>query len=148
MIPRTLQPEPWMDLAVCQEFDPELWFPEENSVTALGSPVRALCRSCEVRLQCLTFALQHGEEGIWGGFTGSVRRKILTQHNHGRPLEDIIAEDDEAWFASVEAQQQRRAALCHVTEPGRKQAAGVTAGKPWLSSPRSSSSAPPARLPQ
>ena len=109
MIPRLLAPESWMDLAVCPEVDPELFFPDEGAITSLSAPVRVLCRSCEVRPQCLSYALTHHVEGIWGGFTERARARVRAQHRAGRPLEDIIAEDDEAWFASVEAAQESRA---------------------------------------
>lgn len=109
MIPRDLRPEPRMARAVCPEVDPELFFPEDNSITSLGAPVRVLCRSCEVRLECLTYALDHHEAGVWGGFTEAARTRIVTQRNRGRRLEDIIAEDNEAWFAYVEAQQEAAA---------------------------------------
>lgn len=40
---------------------------------------RALCERCTVRAPCAAFALRHREPyGIWGGFTGSQRRRLLS----------------------------------------------------------------------
>ena len=105
---RMPRPRSWADLAVCAETDPELFFPANGTVTALAAPVRVLCRSCEVREDCLRFAFEHHEQGIWGGFTEQARSKLLTRHRKGTPLADIIAEDDAAYFASAEAELEAR----------------------------------------
>lgn len=107
---RLLRPEPWMDRSVCGEVDPEIFFPELGAITSQGSPVRALCRSCDVRVQCLSFAIEHGEEGIWGGFTGRARESVRARHRAGVPLEDIIAEDDENYFRHAEWSAETAAA--------------------------------------
>jgi WhiB family transcriptional regulator, redox-sensing transcriptional regulator len=40
---------------------------------------RALCQSCPVRARCAAYALRQREPyGIWGGFTESQRRRLLT----------------------------------------------------------------------
>jgi len=132
VIPRVMRPEPWTKRALCPEVDPELFFPADGSVITLGSPVRVLCRSCEVRLECLRYALDHCEEGIWGGFTESARIKILTEHNKGRPLEDIIAADNETWFATVEAGRvsARAAQRVRERERMRAKAAQIAAAQP------------------
>lgn len=64
----------WIDDAACRNMPKDLFFPEpgENSVLA-----RAICRSCSVQMQCLTFALQTGQtHGIWGGTSERERRRI------------------------------------------------------------------------
>ena len=39
-----------------------------------------MCRGCEVRHDCLEFALQNGEKfGIWGGLSERERRRIRRQ---------------------------------------------------------------------
>jgi WhiB family redox-sensing transcriptional regulator len=65
----------WQDFARCGETDPEVFFPEKGC-----SPKEAklICRSCEVRAECLEYALQHGERfGVWGGLTERERRPLL-----------------------------------------------------------------------
>ena len=64
----------WRDRARCAETDPDLWFPEK------GHPVAAakrICFACEVRDECLAYALAHPELlGVWGGFTEPQRRVL------------------------------------------------------------------------
>ena len=41
---------------------------------------KEVCRGCEVRHDCLEFALQNGEKfGIWGGLSERERRRIRRQ---------------------------------------------------------------------
>lgn len=66
-------PEPWMADAVCRETDPDLWFPE------LGSTAKAakrICGRCPVAAECLAYAIEHQEMGIWGGTSEKQRRRI------------------------------------------------------------------------
>jgi WhiB family redox-sensing transcriptional regulator len=64
----------WQDLALCAEVDPDLFFPEKGDSTAAA---RRVCAACEVRAQCLVWALDHGEiHGVWGGVTGRARRGL------------------------------------------------------------------------
>ena len=122
---RLLRPEPWMDRSVCGEVDPEIFFPELDAITSQEAPVRALCRSCEVRVQCLSFAIRHGEEGIWGGFTGRARESVRARHRAGVPLEDIIAEDDARFYAQIETfgtAKERRLAAQRLRRHARSQA--------------------------
>lgn len=83
---RTLPPEParedlaWMDLALCAEVDPEAWFPEKGGSTY---PAKRVCRSCEVRAECLEYALKHEDIsafGVWGGMSERERRSLKRQH--------------------------------------------------------------------
>ncbi|WP_072713724.1 WhiB family transcriptional regulator [Rhodococcus rhodnii] len=64
----------WRERAVCAQIDPDLFFPEapRHSGAASRRPqVRAaqeICRSCPVRGECLSWAIERGERyGIWGG---------------------------------------------------------------------------------
>jgi WhiB family transcriptional regulator, redox-sensing transcriptional regulator len=68
-------PEPdWRDAALCREVDPDLFFPEKGE-SAL--PAKSVCRSCEVRAECLDFALEHDERfGIYGGLSERERRRL------------------------------------------------------------------------
>ena len=59
--------ETWMDRALCAETDPEAFFPEKGGSTR---EAKAVCMACEVRQQCLDYALEHDERfGIWGGLS-------------------------------------------------------------------------------
>jgi WhiB family redox-sensing transcriptional regulator len=66
--------EDWHDYANCLGVDPDLFFPERGASTRESKEV---CRGCEVRHDCLEFALQNGEKfGIWGGLSERERRRI------------------------------------------------------------------------
>ncbi|MDO4792462.1 MAG: WhiB family transcriptional regulator [Buchananella hordeovulneris] len=63
----------WRDLALCAQTDPDAFYPEKGGSTL---PAKAVCANCEVRQQCLEFALEHDERyGIWGGMSDRERRR-------------------------------------------------------------------------
>ena len=67
------EPE-WQDRALCAQTDPEAFFPEKGGSTR---EAKRVCRSCEVRAECLEFALENDERfGIWGGLSERERRKL------------------------------------------------------------------------
>jgi WhiB family redox-sensing transcriptional regulator len=64
----------WQDRALCAQTDPEAFFPEKGGSTREAKKV---CRSCEVRAECLEYALEHDERfGIWGGLSERERRRL------------------------------------------------------------------------
>ena len=68
----------WMPRGACQGEDPELFFPIGASGPALYqiSAARAVCRRCAVARMCLTYALETGQAGIWGGTTWEERQAM------------------------------------------------------------------------
>ena len=48
----------WQEQANCLGVDPDLFFPERGAST---KEAKAVCRGCEVRAECLEYALTHGE---------------------------------------------------------------------------------------
>jgi WhiB family redox-sensing transcriptional regulator len=67
-------PEPWMDGAVCAQTDPEAFFPEKGGSTA---EAKKTCLACDVRAECLQYAITHNERfGVWGGKSERERRKM------------------------------------------------------------------------
>ena len=67
----------WKALSNCLGVDPALFFPERGASTREAKEV---CRGCEVRIDCLEYALQNGEKfGIWGGMSERERRRIRRQ---------------------------------------------------------------------
>lgn len=67
----------WQDLANCRGADADLFFPERGASTRAA---KAICRECQVRAQCLEFAIVSSEKfGIWGGLSERERRKIRRQ---------------------------------------------------------------------
>lgn len=70
-------PEPWMDRAVCAQTDPEAFFPDKGGSTR---DAKRLCLSCDVRAECLQYALKHNERfGIWGGKSERERHRLAKQ---------------------------------------------------------------------
>jgi WhiB family redox-sensing transcriptional regulator len=66
--------EEWQDRALCQETDPEAFFPEKGGSTR---EAKRICGVCEVKRECLDYALQHQERfGIWGGLSERERRRM------------------------------------------------------------------------
>lgn len=60
----------WRRRAQCREEDPELFFPfgPSGTVTNQTSQAKAVCKRCPVRAECLTWALETGQNcGVWGG---------------------------------------------------------------------------------
>lgn len=64
----------WQDLALCAEVGDDFWFPEKGGSTL---PAKQVCRSCEVRAECLEYALTHEEQfGVYGGLSERERRRL------------------------------------------------------------------------
>jgi WhiB family redox-sensing transcriptional regulator len=64
----------WQDKALCSQADPEAWFPEKGGSTGAA---KRICRACEVRLECLGYALKTDQKfGIWGGMSERERRRL------------------------------------------------------------------------
>lgn len=63
----------WQERALCAQTDPEAFFPEKGGSTR---EAKRICTRCEVKAECLEFALEHDERfGIWGGLSERERRK-------------------------------------------------------------------------
>jgi WhiB family transcriptional regulator, redox-sensing transcriptional regulator len=64
----------WQDRALCAQTDPEAFFPEKGGSTR---EAKKICLGCEVRAECLDYALAHDERfGIWGGLSERERRRL------------------------------------------------------------------------
>jgi WhiB family transcriptional regulator, redox-sensing transcriptional regulator len=69
--------EHWRTLAACQFADPDLFFPISSSGPSLAqvAQAKAICAACQVRRECLAFALRtHQVHGVWGGLSEQERR--------------------------------------------------------------------------
>ena len=61
----------------CRQMDTDLFFPEEPSETLrLKAVVKPVCSSCRFVHECLEWALDNNEVGIWGGTTDSERLRM------------------------------------------------------------------------
>ena len=64
----------WQEEALCAQTDPEAFFPEKGGSTREAKKV---CTGCDVRMECLEYALENDERfGIWGGLSERERRKL------------------------------------------------------------------------
>ena len=67
----------WQERALCAQTDPEAFFPEKGGSTREAKKV---CTGCDVRAECLEYALEHDERfGIWGGLSERERRRLKRQ---------------------------------------------------------------------
>ncbi|GAA3416330.1 WhiB family transcriptional regulator [Streptosporangium vulgare] len=66
----------WQTLGRCNEVGgDETWFPPKG---VSSRPAKLVCRRCEVRAECLEYALEHGERfGVWGGLSERERRRLI-----------------------------------------------------------------------
>ena len=67
----------WQADALCAQTDPEAFFPEKGGSTR---DAKKVCGACNVRSQCLEYALANDERfGIWGGLSERERRRLRKQ---------------------------------------------------------------------
>jgi WhiB family transcriptional regulator, redox-sensing transcriptional regulator len=79
--PALPRPPAWTDLARCAEVGDDLWFPEKGGSVRQA---KRICMGCEVRAECLEYALENNERfGIWGAKSEPERRRILRDRATG-----------------------------------------------------------------
>jgi WhiB family transcriptional regulator, redox-sensing transcriptional regulator len=69
----------WRHSALCRNEDPELFFPIGTTGPAAKQVEQAkvVCRRCTVVEDCLSWALETGQEsGVWGGTDEDERRAL------------------------------------------------------------------------
>lgn len=80
---------PWEDFANCAEMPTAVFFPFENvaaggaggrETNALAHEAKQVCAGCEVREDCLEFAItQRIDHGIFGGLDEIERRRFARE---------------------------------------------------------------------
>ena len=64
----------WQEQALCAQTDPEAFFPEKGGSTR---EAKRICVGCEVKAECLEYALGSDERfGFWGGLAERERRRL------------------------------------------------------------------------
>lgn len=64
----------WQTRGLCSQTDPEAFFPLKG---ASSREAKRICSRCEVKPDCLDWALGHDERfGIWGGMSERERRGL------------------------------------------------------------------------
>ena len=69
----------WVHRARCRNEDPELFFPIGTTGPAAIQidRAKAVCMQCEVRSECLEWAMVTGQDaGVWGGLSEEERRAL------------------------------------------------------------------------
>lgn len=68
---------PWREQAACLEVgDDVTFFPDPEDLAAIAT-AKAVCATCPVAAECLTWAIETNQtEGIWGGHTPKERRSL------------------------------------------------------------------------
>jgi len=69
----------WQDYSNCRGADADLFFPERGASTRKA---KAICNACQVKAECLEFAIIQSEKfGIWGGLSERERRRIRKERS-------------------------------------------------------------------
>ena len=75
VIDMAAEEQEWQQRALCAQTDPEAFFPEKGGSTR---EAKRICSTCDVRAECLEYALEHRiDHGVWGGCSERERRRIL-----------------------------------------------------------------------
>ncbi|MEX7470157.1 WhiB family transcriptional regulator [Mycobacterium adipatum] len=68
--------EPWIEQALCREVGPDDFFPCPGE-TRKTIAAKRVCGLCEVRQECLEYAVTNGERfGVWGGLSPGERHRL------------------------------------------------------------------------
>lgn len=65
----------WHRDAACQGKPVDLFFPALEDAWQIEMALD-ICATCQVRQECLTWAMDRGEDGVWGGTTSNDRRAM------------------------------------------------------------------------
>lgn len=76
--PRTpYVPARWGDYAECRGANIELFFTETRGRYSSTERAKKICRGCQAKDDCLTYAIERSERfGIWGGLTTKQRQRL------------------------------------------------------------------------
>jgi WhiB family redox-sensing transcriptional regulator len=78
-----ITPRRWQERAACRSLPPELFFPigATGSAAVEIATATQICATCDVRSECLDYALRTNQEfGIWGGLDENDRRRFRQRH--------------------------------------------------------------------
>lgn len=87
----------WQDRGRCRDVGQELFYPplERESARRRQSreaAAKAVCAPCPVRVECLTWALDSGEQyGVWGGMTERERDRLARRRTDPRRQLTVVA---------------------------------------------------------
>lgn len=106
--------QPWMAQALCRETDTDGFFPDPGDSLTARAAIQT-CRLCDVREQCLNYAITHGEtHGVWGGMTPRERHAHSRREGRRRSCRHCgtgFAAVGAVQFCSQECRERRRIEL-------------------------------------
>jgi WhiB family redox-sensing transcriptional regulator len=71
----------WMSEARCRGARPDIFYPLEPNF----AEARAVCRSCVVKVECLSYAIEKPELfGVWGGMSPQERDDLRREREAPR----------------------------------------------------------------
>jgi WhiB family transcriptional regulator, redox-sensing transcriptional regulator len=79
----------WRSRSACRDEEPELFFPIGTTGPAVEQTdaAKRICMRCDVREECLEFALATNQDaGIWGGLNEDERRTLRRQRQRRRRI--------------------------------------------------------------
>jgi WhiB family transcriptional regulator, redox-sensing transcriptional regulator len=84
----------WVHRAKCKDEDPELFFPIGTTGPAATQidAAKAICVQCDVRVQCLEWALATAQDaGVWGGMSEDERRALRrARRREGADMRPVV----------------------------------------------------------
>lgn len=103
----------WISHGACQGEDPELFFPIATTEAAHEQvrAAKAVCFRCAVRVQCLSYAMDTGQHGIWGGTTSAERldaRQRPRRPGREQVISPLVTSAYPTWSAPVTHGEDRR----------------------------------------
>jgi WhiB family redox-sensing transcriptional regulator len=79
------QDETWKLRAACFGHSTRLFFPERGESV---QEAKQICQGCDVRLDCLEYAMAIPNcSGIWGGMSGRERRELRRNQRNSQPIQ-------------------------------------------------------------
>ena len=103
----------WRELGNCVGVDPDLFFGGRGDNKSHAAAKR-VCAGCEVRDECLAYALDNNERfGVWGGLSERQRRALRPRGRrlHGGPVTADLDQLRQAAQAASVARQERDEAI-------------------------------------
>ena len=87
MLPQPTAPADWRSRSACLTENPELFFPIGTTGPAVTQvdEAKRVCGQCQVRNECLTWALEENQDhGVWGGLSEDERRSLRRRNARTR----------------------------------------------------------------
>ncbi len=72
----------WVEHANCKGLDTEEFFVKDGGTAYENeSTIKRICAACEVKTECLNYALSNSVVGYWGGTSEKIRRIMRKEKN-------------------------------------------------------------------